>query len=143
MLNIDSIANGIVIDHIKVGYGFKIFNYLGLDKADYRVALIMNVPSKKYGKKDLIKIENVMDLDLTMLGFIDPNITIAIIEDEKIKEKINLSLPKRIENVIECKNPRCVTSIERNIVHKFVLVDEEKGIYKCEYCDHNYDGWEG
>ena len=143
MLNIDSIANGIVIDHIKVVYGFKIFNYLGLDKADYRVALIMNVPSKKYGKKDLIKIENVMDLDLTMLGFIDPNITIAIIEDEKIKEKINLSLPKRIENVIECKNPRCVTSIERNIVHKFVLVDEEKGIYKCEYCDHNYDGWEG
>lgn len=143
MLNIDSIANGIVIDYIKVGYGFKIFNYLGLDKADYRVALIMNVPSKKYGKKDLIKIENVMDLDLTMLGFIDPNITIAIIEDEKIKEKINLSLPKRIENVIECKNPRCVTSIERNIVHKFVLVDEEKGIYKCEYCDHNYDGWEG
>ncbi|WP_416198219.1 MAG: aspartate carbamoyltransferase regulatory subunit [Sporanaerobacter sp.] len=143
MLNIDSIANGIVIDHIKVGYGFKIFNYLGLDKADYRVALIMNVPSKKYGKKDLIKIENVMDLDLTMLGFIDPNITIAIIEDEKIKEKIHLSLPKKIENVIECKNPRCVTSIERNIVHKFVLVDEEKGIYKCEYCDHNYDGWEG
>jgi len=143
MLNIDSIANGIVIDHIKVGYGFKIFNYLGLDKADYRVALIMNVPSKKYGKKDLIKIEDVMDLDLTMLGFIDPNITIAIIEDEKIKEKIHLSLPKKIENVIECKNPRCVTSIERNIVHKFVLVDEEKGIYKCEYCDHNYDGWEG
>ena len=139
MLNIDSIANGIVIDHIKVGCGFKIFNYLGLDKADCRVALIMNANSKKHGKKDLIKIENVMDLDLTMLGFIDPDITINIIEDEKIKEKITLSLPEKIENILKCKNPRCVTSIERNIVQKFVLVDKEKGIYKCDYCDHIYE----
>lgn len=143
MLNIDSIANGIVIDHIKVGCGFKIFNYLGLDKAECRVALIMNATSKKHGKKDLIKIENVMDLDLTMLGFIDPNITINIIENEIIKEKIRLSLPKKIENILECKNPRCVTSVEKNIVHKFVLIDEEKGLYKCEYCDHTYDDWEG
>lgn len=142
MLNIDSIVNGIVIDHIKVGYGFKIFNYLGLNNADYRVALIMNSPSKKHGKKDMIKIENVMDLDLTMLGFIDPNITVNIIENEKIKEKISLSLPEKIEGVIKCKNPRCVTSTERNIKHIFVLTDEEKGIYRCQYCDHIYDTWE-
>lgn len=140
MLYIDSIANGIVIDHIKVGCGYKIFNYLGLDKADYRVALIMNAPSKKFGKKDLIKIENVMDLDFAMLGFIDPDITINVIEDEKIKEKINLSLPEKLENVLECKNPRCITSIEKNMDHVFLLVDEEKGLYKCGYCDHIYEG---
>lgn len=142
MLYIDSIVNGIVIDHIKVGYGFKIFNYLGLNNVDCRVALIMNSPSKKCGKKDMIKIENVMDLDLTMLGFIDPNITVNIIENEKIKEKINLSLPEKIEGIIKCKNPRCVTSTERNMKHTFVLTDEEKGIYRCEYCDHIYDTWE-
>ncbi|MCR2045236.1 aspartate carbamoyltransferase regulatory subunit [Anaerosalibacter massiliensis] len=142
MLYIDSIVNGIVIDHIKVGYGFKIFNYLGLNNADCRVALIMNSPSKKHGKKDMIKIENVMDLDLTMLGFIVPNITVNIIENEKIKEKISLSLPDRIEGVIKCKNPRCVTSTERNIKDIFILTDEDKGIYRCEYCDHIYDTWE-
>ncbi|QQY80328.1 aspartate carbamoyltransferase regulatory subunit [Keratinibaculum paraultunense] len=142
MLYIDSIVRGIVIDHIKPGYGFSIFKYLGLDKADFTVALIMNAPSKKYGRKDLIKIENNIDLDLTMLGFIDPNITVNIIEDEKIVEKINLSLPEKVEGIIKCKNPRCVTSTERNIVHRFVLVDEEKGIYKCEYCDQIYS-WEG
>jgi aspartate carbamoyltransferase regulatory subunit len=142
MLNIDSIVNGIVIDHIKVGYGIKIFNYLGLDKADFTVALIMNAPSKKYGRKDMIKIENALDLDLTVLGFIDPNITINIIEDEKIKEKINLSLPKKVENIIKCKNPRCITSTERDINHEFVLVDEEKGLYRCIYCDEICDPWE-
>ncbi len=142
MLYIDSIVRGIVIDHIKPGYGFSIFKYLGLDKADFTVALIMNAPSRKYGRKDLIKIENNIDLDLTMLGFIDPNITVNIIEDEKIVEKINLSLPEKVEGIIKCKNPRCVTSTERNIVHRFVLVDEEKGIYKCEYCDQIYS-WEG
>ena len=110
MLNIDSISKGIVIDHIKAGYGFRIFKHLGLDKAEFTVALIINAPSKKYGKKDIIKIENVIDVDLTMLGFIDPNITVNIIENEKIVEKINLSLPEKVEGIIECKNPRCVTS---------------------------------
>ncbi len=142
MLYIDSIRKGIVIDHINVGCGLKIFKYLELDKADFTVALIMNAPSKKYGRKDMIKIENTIGIDLTMLGFIDPNITVNIIGDEKIKEKINLSLPMRVENIIKCKNPRCVTSSEGNIVHRFVLIDEEKGIYKCEYCDHIYS-WEG
>ena len=143
MLNINSIVKGIVIDHIKVGYGFKIFKYLGLDKADFTVALIMNASSKKYGRKDIIKVENVIDLDLAMLGFIDPNITVNIIEDEKIKEKINLSLPDKVENIIKCKNPRCITSTERDIKHIFVLMDEKKRLYKCAYCDQIYDSWEG
>lgn len=142
MLYVDSISKGIVIDHIKVGYGFIIFKHLGLDKADFTVALIMNAPSKKVGRKDLIKIENTIDVDLAMLGFIDPNITVNIIENEKITEKINLSLPKKVEGIIECKNPRCITSTERDMVHKFVLIDEKEGIYKCEYCDQIYS-WEG
>ena len=142
MLYIDSISKGIVIDHINAGYGFSIFKHLGLDKAEFTVALIINAPSKKYGKKDLIKIENVIDVDLTMLGFIDPNITVNIIENEKIVEKINRSLPEKVEGLIECKNPRCVTSGERDIIHRFVLIDEENGTYKCEYCDQIYT-WEG
>ncbi|MFA5576493.1 MAG: aspartate carbamoyltransferase regulatory subunit [Tissierellaceae bacterium] len=142
MLNINSITKGIVIDHIKPGYGIMIFEYLKLDKADFTVALIMNATSKKYGRKDIIKIENELDIDLAMLGFIDPNITVNIIENEKISEKINLSLPDRVESIIECKNPRCITSVERGITHKFVLIDEDKGIYKCEYCDQIYS-WEG
>lgn len=141
MLYIDSIQRGIVIDHIKAGYGLSIFKYLKLDEADYTVALIMNVPSKKYGKKDLIKIENTIDMDLTILGLIDPNITINIIDDEKIVKKIKLSLPKKVEGLIKCKNPRCVTSEERDIEHRFVLIDEDKGIYKCEYCEQIYT-WE-
>ena len=115
MLNINSITKGIVIDHIKPGYGIRIFEYLKLDKANFTVALIMNATSRKYGRKDMIKIENVIDLDLAMLGFIDPNITVNIIEDEKIIEKINLSLPERVEGIIQCKNPRCITSEEREL----------------------------
>lgn len=141
MLYIDSIRRGIVIDHIKAGCGLRIFKYLKLEDADYTVALIMNAPSKKYGRKDLIKIENTIDIDLTILGLIDPNITVNIIDSEKIVEKINLSLPKRVEGLIKCKNPRCITSEERDIVHKFVLVDEDRGIYKCEYCEQIYT-WE-
>lgn len=138
MLNITSISKGIVIDHIKPGYGIIIYEYLKLDKADFTVALIMNAVSKKYGRKDIIKIENEIDIDLTMLGFIDANITVNIIENEAIKEKINLSLPDRVEGIMECKNPRCITSNERGIAHKFVLIDEKEGTYKCEYCDQIY-----
>jgi aspartate carbamoyltransferase regulatory subunit len=141
MLNINSISKGIVIDHIKPGYGFVIFKHLGLDEAEFTVALIMNATSGKHGRKDIIKIENVIDLDLAMLGFIDKNITVNIIENERITEKINLSLPERVEGIIKCKNPRCVTSSERGIVHKFSLIDEEVGEYKCEYCDQIYS-WE-
>lgn len=142
MLRINSITKGIVIDHIKPGCGLKIFEYLKLDNANFTVALIMNACSKKFGRKDIIKIENVIDIDLAMLGFIDPNITVNVIENEVITNKINLSLPSKVEGIIQCKNPRCITSEERDIVHKFVLIDRNKGIYKCEYCDHIYS-WEG
>jgi aspartate carbamoyltransferase regulatory subunit len=138
MVTINSIKRGIVLDHIKAGLGVKIFNYLGLDKADFTVALIMNAPSEKLGKKDIVKIENVIDIDYTVLGLIDPNITIDIIEEETIKEKIKLKLPERVENVIKCKNPRCVTSMEKYVPHIFSLVDENKGEYKCQYCDEIY-----
>jgi aspartate carbamoyltransferase regulatory subunit len=135
MVTINSIKRGIVIDHIKAGVGIKIFNYLGLHNAEYTVALIMNAPSEKLGKKDIIKIENEIDIDFTVLGFIDPNITINIISGEDIEEKIKLKLPEKIENVIKCNNPRCITSIEQGIVHKFYLADREKGEYRCIYCD--------
>lgn len=138
MVTINSIKKGIVIDHIKAGYGMKIFNYLGLNKADFTVALIMNAPSSKVGKKDMIKIENAIDIDFTVLGLIDPNITINIIENEEISEKIKLRLPEAVENIIECKNPRCVTSIEKYIPHIFYLVSEKEGKYKCKYCDEIY-----
>ena len=135
MLSIHSIKDGSGLDQLKAGHGIKIFNYLGLDKADYRVALIMNVESKKLTRKDIIKIENVLDIDYTVLGFIDPNITIDVIENEKIVRKTNLKLPERIVDVVKCKNPRCVTSIETHVPHVFYLVDEAKGQYRCEYCD--------
>lgn len=139
MLSINSIKKGIVIDHIHAGLGVKIFDYLGLRDADYTVALIMNAQSKRVGKKDIIKIENVIDLDLSALGFIDPEITVNIIENEKIVEKINLTLPEKVVDVIHCKNPRCITSIERGIRHEFRLVNREKGIYACNYCDHQVE----
>lgn len=138
MLTINSIKNGIVIDHIKAGQGIKIFNYLGLDKVDYSVALIMNVESNKLSKKDIIKIENNLELDFTVLGFLDPNITIDKIQNETIIEKVKLRLPEKVENVVKCKNPRCITSIERNISHVFYLVDEKSGEYRCKYCDEIY-----
>ncbi|HOO32230.1 MAG TPA: aspartate carbamoyltransferase regulatory subunit [Thermotogota bacterium] len=138
MMNIDTIANGIVIDHIKAGYGIRIFDYLGLDKVDYSVALIMNVSSKKQGKKDIIKIENEISFDVSELGLIDPEATVNIIQNHKITEKKKLSLPEEVEDVIKCKNPRCITSIEKNIKHVFRLVDTEKGVYRCKYCDEKY-----
>ena len=135
MVTINSIKRGIVIDHIKAGVGLKIFNYLGLDKAEFTVALIMNAPSKKLGRKDIIKIENEVNIDYTVLGFIDPNITIDIINGEKIESKVKLNLPDKIENVIRCNNPRCITSTEQEILNSFYLSDRKKGEYRCIYCD--------
>ncbi len=135
MLNIESIKSGLVIDHIRAGSGAKIFSWLGLDKAEYSVALIMNVPSKAMGKKDIIKIDNIINIDYSVLGFIDPNITVNVIKDEKIAEKITLSLPEKVENVIKCKNPRCITTTENYVSQIFHLVDKEKGQYRCGYCD--------
>lgn len=138
MLKITTITRGIVINHIKAGNGLKIFDFLKLDEADFTVALIMNASSNKLGRKDIIKIENVIDIDLTMLGFLDPNMTVNIIENEQIIDKIKLTLPQKLEGIISCKNPRCITRDERDAVHRFVLLDKEKGAYKCDYCDHIY-----
>ena len=137
-LTINSIVKGVVIDHIKAGQGINIFNHLGLDKAEFTVALIINASSQKLGKKDIIKIENEIDLDFTVLGLLDPNVTVNVIDDEKISRKIKLQLPDKVEGALKCKNPRCVTSIERNITHVFLLVDENKGLYRCQYCDEVY-----
>lgn len=136
MLSITSIKKGIVIDHIKQGLGYEIFKLLELDKADFRVALIINADSKKYGKKDLIKIENEIDLDLQLLAILDKNLTINIIEEEKIIDKLELDLPDEFEGMFHCKNPRCITTSERDIIQKFKLHDKSKGIYHCQYCDH-------
>ncbi|TFZ41163.1 aspartate carbamoyltransferase regulatory subunit [Soehngenia longivitae] len=141
MLEITSIKKGIVIDHIKPGMGLKIFEYLKLDKADYTVALIMNASSQKYGRKDIIKIENTIDIDLNVLGFLDPNITVNIIENEVIIDKIKLAMPEYVEDIIKCKNPRCITTVEREITHRFKLIDQQNATYKCVYCDHIYK-WE-
>ncbi|WP_055079234.1 aspartate carbamoyltransferase regulatory subunit [Lagierella massiliensis] len=139
MLTINSINKGIVIDHIKAGHGHMLYEMLDLDKADYSVALIMNANSKAMGRKDIIKIENVIDLDLRVLGLIDETITVNIIEDQKIVKKINVELPEVVEDVIHCKNPRCISTSERNIVHRFELIDREQKLYKCAYCDQIYD----
>ena len=135
MLNIEKIKNGIVIDHIKAGQGIRIFNWLGLDKAPYTVAFVVNANSRDMGNKDVIKIDNTISFDFKLLGLIDPNITVNIIEDEKITEKFQLTLPEKVENVIICKNPRCITSTEKYIPHIFHLEDPKERTYRCEYCD--------
>jgi aspartate carbamoyltransferase regulatory subunit len=139
MLKVDSIERGIVIDHIAAGKSMKIYKYLNLDEADFTVAMIKNVCSKKLGKKDIIKIENVLDIDLNVLGFIDHNITINIIENDRIVKKLNLELPQEVSNVVKCNNPRCITSIEQEIDQRFRLVNREEKLYRCIYCDQAYD----
>jgi aspartate carbamoyltransferase regulatory subunit len=135
MLNIDKIKNGIVIDHIKSGQGIRIFNWLGLDRAPYTVAFVVNASSRRMSRKDIIKIDNTITINFNILGLIDPNITVNIIENEEITEKINLKLPEKVENVILCKNPRCITSTEKYIPHIFYLENTELRTYRCEYCD--------
>ena len=138
-MKIDSIKNGIVIDHITAGKGMEIYRLLDLDATDYSVALIKNASSSKMGKKDIIKVECPVDmLDLDILGFIDHNITVNIIKNGEIVDKKKLHLPKQIVNVIKCKNPRCITSIEHGLDQVFVLSNEEKEIYRCRYCDERY-----
>jgi len=135
MLNIEKIRNGIVIDHIKSGQGIRIFNWLGLDKSPCTVALVVNASSRRLGRKDIIKIDNTIAIKYDILGLIDPNITVNIIQDEKITEKIKLRLPETVENVILCKNPRCITSTEKYIPHIFHLENPQERTYRCEYCD--------
>ena len=138
MLNIDSLEKGVVIDHIESGKSMEIYRVLELDKLDCSVAIIKNARSKKSGRKDIIKIEDRIDIDLNVLGFIDPNITVNIIDGGRIIEKKHLQLPERIVNVAKCKNPRCITSVEQELDHVFVLTDAEKGVYRCLYCEQEY-----
>ena len=135
MLNIDKIKNGIVIDHIRAGLGIRVFNWLGLDKSPYTVAFVVNATSRNMGRKDIIKIDNTISINFDLLGLIDPNITVNIIEEERVTEKIKLCLPTRVENVILCKNPRCITSTEKYIPHVFILENPDGRTYRCEYCD--------
>ena len=138
-LNVSTLSEGFVLDHIQSGKSMDIYKYLDLDKLDCTVAIIKNVPSKKMGKKDIIKIECPIDnIDLDILGFIDHNITVNIIKDDKIVEKKRLELPKQITNVIKCKNPRCITSVEQGLDHVFVLTDAENQVYRCQYCEEKY-----
>ena len=139
MLNISGIKEGVVLDHIQSGKSMEIYKYLGLGKMDCTVAIIKNARSSKMGRKDIIKIEGPLDsLDLDVLGYIDHTITVNIIRDERIVEKRCLSLPDRLVNVIHCKNPRCITSVEQELPHIFYLADKEKEVYRCQYCDEKH-----
>jgi aspartate carbamoyltransferase regulatory subunit len=139
MLNVGAINNGIVLDHIQAGMSMTIYRDLNLNKLDCVVAIIKNARSNKMGKKDIIKVECAIDmLDLDILGFIDPSITVNVIEDGKIVNKMELHAPKQVHNVIKCRNPRCITSIEQELEQIFVLTDTEKQVYRCKYCEEKY-----
>ena len=133
-MNIDSIKNGIVIDHIKAKKGMEIYKALNLGELDCSVAIITNAKSKKMGRKDIIKIDKNIDLDLDILGYLDSNITINIIENNERKEKYHVELPEEIVNIAKCKNPRCITSSENELQQIFVLTDKDKKTYRCKYC---------
>ena len=134
-MNIDSIRNGIVLDHIKAGKSMEIYNLLQLDKLSCSVAIIKNVPSHKMGKKDIIKIDTNLDVDLDALGYIDPNITVNVIRDGQRVEKKHLTLPAQVRNLLKCKNPRCITSAEQELPQIFKLTNPETRIYRCIYCE--------
>ena len=134
-MNIDSIKNGIVIDHIQAKKGMEIYEALNLGELDCSVAIITNARSKKMGRQDIIKIDKSIDLDLDILGYIDPNITINIIKNDERVEKYHVELPKTITNIIKCKNPRCITSVEQGLDQVFVLTDRNKRAYRCKYCE--------
>lgn len=138
MLEITSLKNGIVIDHVKAGNGIKIFELLGLAELDDQVALILNAESSNMGKKDIIKVENHKDLDLDVVSIIDPKATVNIIENEEVVEKKELELPDEIVNVLTCQNPKCISTSERSVPSKFILFKPEEKQYKCAYCDHIY-----
>ena len=134
-MNIDSIKNGYVIDHIKAGMAMEIYRVLNLDRLDCPLAIIKNAVSDKMGKKDIIKIDEMIELDLNALGYVDPDITVNVIKDGEIVDKRHLELPESITNVIKCKNPRCITSCEQELAHVFKLTDRENRVYRCIYCE--------
>lgn len=139
-MTIDSIKNGYVIDHVKAGRCMELYHHLKLDELECTVAIIKNVPSAKMGKKDIIKIDSLINIDLDVLGYIDPGITVNIVENGVITGKRHLELPKKIAGVIKCKNPRCITSTEQELEHIFKLVDKEQGVYRCIYCESKAKG---
>lgn len=134
-MKIGHIENGIVLDHITAGNAMNIYNVLKLGELDCTVALIKNAESPKMGKKDIIKISTLLDIDLDILGYLDPGITVNIIRNGEVAERRHLELPQRVVGVIKCKNPRCITSVEREVVHEFKLTDREKKVYRCIYCE--------
>ncbi len=134
-MNIDSINNGIVIDHITKGRGMKLYELLKLDEIDASVAIIKNVTSKKLGKKDIIKVDADIDFNLDVIGYVDPGVTVNIIKGGKLVEKKTIAMPETLKNVIKCKNPRCITSVEQELDHIFKLTDREENIYRCIYCE--------
>ncbi len=134
-MKVGSIHNGVVIDHIAAGKGMELYHFLNLDHMDAPIALIKNAPSSKMGKKDIIKIDAELDLDLDILGYIDSNVTINIVKDGTCVEKFHPQLPERLTNIIQCKNPRCITSVEQEIPHIFKLTNRENGEYRCIYCE--------
>ena len=134
-MNIDSIKNGIVIDHITAGRGMELYHLLGLDKLDCSIAIIKNVHSNKMGKKDIIKIDSDISLDMKVLGYVDPGVTVDIIKEGCLVDKKRISLPNEIKNVIFCKNPRCITSTEQELPHVFRLTDDKNRVFRCIYCE--------
>ena len=134
-MNIDSIHTGIVLDHIKAGRGMDVYRYLHLDELDCPVAYMRNVRSDALGRKDIIKIDADIPVDLDVLGYLDPGITVNIIRDGQLVEKKQLSLPEKLTNVITCKNPRCITTVEGALDQVFLLKDRERGVYRCMFCD--------
>lgn len=134
-MNIDSIKNGYVIDHIETGKGMKVYELLHLNELDCQVAIITNAKSQKTGTKDIIKIDKIIPINLDALGFIDHNITVNVVENNQIIEKKNLKLPKEVVNVAKCNNPRCITSIEKDLDQIFILTDEKNEVYRCKYCE--------
>ena len=133
---IGQIKDGIVLDHITAGKAMEIYNVLKLSELDCTVAMIKNAESPKLGKKDIIKISTVLDLDLDVLGYLDPGITVNVIRNNEVAERRKVALPERVVGVIKCKHPRCITSVEQEIVHEFKLTDRNKGTYRCIYCEH-------
>lgn len=139
MLEITSLENGVVIDHIKAGNGLKIFELLALENLNDEIAIILNAKSKQLGRKDIIKIQNYMNINLDAVAIIDPTATINVIKDDEVIEKKTLELPEEVEGILDCQNPKCISTSERNVKSKFILINKEEKIYKCGYCSHIYD----
>ncbi len=138
-MNVDSIQNGIVIDHISAGLAFRLYNLLDLDKLDCPVAIIKNVNSVKMGKKDIIKIDSEIPINFDVVGFVDPNATINVIKEGVLREKLTIDMPQKLTNVIKCKNPRCISSVEQELEQVFVLTDKKDKVYRCLYCETKAD----